>query len=169
MNFFIFSTQKEVIPIIHEYERAEEEYISSSLSYAALSNKYGIPLNLLSRYAKNNNWVKKRKQQHSADKLPSIDVSKLARSSDALETIIENAFVSVSESTNKNNQIDTKTIKDLAATLKEAINIKQNIFLLPMITAQKHIELEQKKFSSSDSSENEITVILENDTEKYCM
>ena len=163
------SKTNEVIVIILEYEKAEEEYVSSTLSYAALSHKYGIPISMLSKYAKNNNWVEKRRKRNSPDGMPSLDVSKLARSSDALETIIENAFMSVSESSSENNSVDTKTLKDLTSTLKEAINIKQNIYLLPMLTEQKQLELEQKKSPITLPSENEITVVLENDTEKYCM
>lgn len=158
-----------MIFIISEYEKAEKEYVSSSLSYAALSDKYGIPLSILAKHAKNNNWVEKRKRKRAEEPMPSLDVSKLARSSDALESIIESAFLSVSEAAESDKAIDTKTIKELAATLKEAINIKQNIFLLPVITAQKHLELEQKSTLSQDVSQNEITVILDDDTEKYCV
>ena len=53
------------------------------------------------------------------------------------------------------------------STLKEAINIKQNIFMLPMLTEQKQLELESRK-NPTVITENEIRVILEDDTDKYC-
>ena len=158
-----------MISIILDYKKAEEDYITSNLSYATLSEKYNIPIHLLARYAKDNNWVLKRKKYNSSPDNSIIDVSKLARSSEALETIIESAFSELSEQSSDKKEVDTKTLKDLTSTLKEAINIKQNIFLLPMLTEQKHLELEQRKIPSSDSSENEIKVILEDDTDKYCI
>ncbi len=132
-----------------------------------MASKHNIPLSLLARYAKEHGWVEKRKRYNALPDRPSIDVSKLARSSDALETIIESAFISVSESALNNKELDTKTLKELTSTLKEAINIKQNIYLLPMVTEQKHLEYEQRKNPDLPSSENEIRVILDDDTEKY--
>jgi gas vesicle protein len=158
-----------VITIILDYEKAEEEYVSSNLSYAALASKHNIPLRLLARYAKDNNWVEKRKRYNASPDSCYIDVSKLARSSDALESIIENAFTDLSEQSSDKKEVDTKTLKDLTSTLKEAINIKQNIFLLPILTEQKQFEFEQRKNPVTISSENEIKVILEDDTDKYCM
>ena len=158
-----------MITIILDYQKAEDEYISSNLSYAALASKCGIPLRLLAKYAKDNNWVQKRKQYNSPPDTPILDVSRLARSSDTLESIIENAFISVSENTSEKGDVDTKTLKELTSTLKEAINIKQNIFLLPLLTEQKQLEYEQRKNPEVISSENEIRVFLENDAEKYCM
>ena len=157
-----------MIFIILDYEKAEEEYVSSNLSYAALSAKHNIPLRLLARYAKDNKWVEKRKQYNASPDQLILDVSKLARSSNALESIIEAAFVSASETVENSGEVDTKTLKELTSTLKEAINIKQNIFLLPMLTEQKQFELEQRKKPTSDS-ENEIRVILENGTDKFCV
>jgi hypothetical protein len=161
--------QKGVIYIILDYEKAEEEYISSNLSYAALSAKHNIPLRLIARYAKDNCWVEKRKKYNASPDSCLIDVSKLARSSDTLESIIENAFSELSTKSTSKKEVDTKTLKDLTSTLKEAINIKQNIFLLPILTEQKQFELEQRKTPAVISSENDIKVILDDDMEKYCM
>lgn len=164
-----FYQSKEVIKIILDYEKAEEEYISSNLSYAALASKYNIPLRLLARYAKDNNWVNKRKRCHSSPDSSLIDVSRLARSSDTLETIIENAFSDLSHQSADKKEVDTKTLKDLTSTLKEAINIKQNIFLLPMLTEQKQLELDKVRNPSDPSAENEIKISLEDDADKYCV
>ncbi|MBR5314520.1 MAG: hypothetical protein IKU45_03790 [Clostridia bacterium] len=158
-----------MIIIILDYEKAEEEYISSNLSYAALASKHNIPLRLLARYAKDNNWVSKRKKYHSSPDSCVIDLSKLARSSDTLETIIENAFTDLSLQSSDKKEFDTKTLKDLTSTLKEAINIKQNIYLIPMLTEQKQLELDKVRNPSESSSENEIKICLEDDTDKYCV
>ena len=165
---YLFILQKnEVIFITRDFEQMESEYISSKLTYAELAKKYDTPISVIARYAKNNQWVNKRRLFSKNSQSDLLDVSKLARSSKALETIIESAFLSVSESSDPNT-IDTKTLKELTSTLKEAINIKQNIFLLPMLTEQKQLELEQKKAPIS-TEESEIRVILENGADKFCV
>jgi len=148
-------------------KEAEKEYIYSDLSYSAIAEKYGISYPALANYARKNNWVNKRKEKKQNTSLPDpFDVSKLARSSDALETIIENAFLTVSKkSADTKKEVDTKTLKELTSTLKDAISIKQNIYLLPMLTEQKQLELEAK--SSFTDNENEIRIILDGNTEKY--
>ena len=169
-SFFVLSlhfTKNEVIFITLDFEQMESEYISSKLTYAELAEKYNAPVHLIARYAKNNQWVNKRRLFSKNSQSNMLDVSKLARSSKALESIIESAFISVSENPNADS-IDTKTLKELTSTLKEAINIKQNIFLLPMLTEQKQLELEQKKAPIS-TEESEIRVILENDADKFCV
>lgn len=160
-------SKNEVIFITLDFEQMESEYISSKLTYAELAEKYNAPISVIARYAKTNQWVNKRRLFSKNSQSNLLDVSKLARSSKALETIIESAFLSVSENSDP-NAIDTKTLKELTSTLKEAINIKQNIFLLPMLTEQKQLELEQKKAPIS-SEESEIRVILENGADKFCV
>lgn len=58
-------------------------------------------------------------------------------------------------------------LKDLTSALKEAINIKQSLYLLPMLTEQKQLELEKTKSPPAVQSDNEIKVILENGADKY--
>ncbi len=159
--------KNEVIFITLDFEQMESEYISSKLTYAELAKKYNAPIHLIARYAKNNQWVNKRRLFSKNTQSSMLDVSKLTRSSNALESIIESAFLSVSENSDANS-IDTKTLKELTTTLKEAINIKQNIYLLPMLTEQKQLELEQKKAPVS-VEESEIRVILENGADKFCV
>ena len=158
-----------MIAISFDFINAENDYITSNSSYSTIASKYNIPLNILSKYAKKNNWVDKRKNFNSLPRSYQTDISKLARSSDTLESIIESAFSDLSHSSTPHKDIDTKTLKDLTSALKEAINIKQNILLLPIITEQKQLDFQLRKNPPMISSENEIKVILDDDTDKYCM
>lgn len=164
--YLFILAKNEVIFITLDFESMEREYISSMLTYAELAKKYNAPLYLIARYAKANQWVNKRRLFSKNFQSNMLDISKLARSSTALESIIESAFLAA-ENTDANT-LDTKTLKELTTTLKEAINIKQNIYLLPMLTEQKQLELEQKKLPISNE-ESEIRVILENGAEKFCV
>ena len=155
-----------MICIIYEYDKAEKEYVSSDLTYSDVARKFNIPYGSVIRYAKKNGWAEKRKLSKQPS---SLDLSKLERSSEALESIIESAFSSVSFAVSKDEEVDTKTLKELTSALKEAINIKQNIYLLPLLTEQKQLELEQKSTPTPSESENEIRVILENGSDKFCV
>lgn len=155
-----------MIFIIYEYRKAEEEYVSSTATFSDIARKFNIPYGSLIRYAKKNGWAEKRKNYKAP---PSLDLSKLERSSETLEAIIESAFSSVSLAASQNKDVDTKTLKELTSALKEAINIKQNIYMLPLLTEQKQLELEQKISPAVSDSENEIRVILENGTDKFCV
>ena len=149
-----------------DFKAIEEEYVSSGATYRELSARYNVPMHKLARFAALNGWVAKRKAFLSSPPPPSFpDISKLARSSAALETIIEAAFVSASQS---GGAVDTKALKDLTSALKEAIAIKQNIYLLPVLTEQKKFELEVKK-APSVAVADEIRVTLENGADKYCV
>ena len=154
-----------MIPIT-DLKTIETEYIQSKTTYSELSKKYGIPIHTIARYANKNGWSAKRKAYSLFSDSPALDISKLARSADALESIIEAALSSVSCDPPSN--VDTKILKDLTSALKEAISIKQNIYLLPVLTEQKQLELETKKCPQSSES-NEIRVTLENGTNQYCV
>lgn len=61
-----------------------------------------------------------------------------------------------------------KYLKDLTSTLKEAVNIKRNIFLLPVLEEQKKREQELRDNPPAPAAQtSEICIILENDAERY--
>ena len=120
--------KREAIFISNNYKDAEKEYIKTQTTYAALSKKYGIPLAKLSFYAKENKWVEKRKKRKPTKKKVGLDVTKLSNSQEDLEKIIESAFSDAASKTLEGGEVDVKYLKDLTSTLKEAVNIKRNIF-----------------------------------------
>lgn len=150
-------------------ESAEGDYLSGKITYAELSAKYELPLYVIARFAKERGWVQKRKAARGGGEPALFDITKLISSSNALEAIIETALCQTSARADSSGDIDTKTLKDLASALKEAINIKQNLMLLPMVTEQKQLEIQQKKAPPILQSEKEIVVTLENGTERFCV
>ena len=65
-------------------------------------------------------------------------------------------------------ELDVKYLKDLTSTLKEAVNIKRNIYLLPVLEEQKKREQELRDNPPAQNIQtNEICILLESDTEKY--
>ena len=97
-----------------------------------------------------------------------LDITKLSNSQENLESILENAFCEASRRAEDNDGIDVKTLKDLTSTLKEAVNIKRNIFLLPVLAEQKERERMLRENPPAPTAQtSEICIILENDAEKY--
>lgn len=95
------------------------------------------------------------------------DISKLICSSDALEDILHSAFTAASLEVKNDAPVDTKSLKELTAVLKDAISIKQNLLLLPTLTQQKRLELQTKKSVSSSDKSGEIRVILDDCFDKF--
>ena len=95
-------------------------------------------------------------------------LERLTRSSEALEELISSAFVSAPKDPTFSD-IDTKTLKELTSVLKEAINIKQSLLLLPVLTEQKQLELTKNKAPATPSAESEIRVFLENGADRFCV
>lgn len=150
-------------------EAIEREYVTGSATYTELAQKYNVSRKSLADYARKNNWVGKRiSYQNSPDTPIGNGLERLTRSSEALEELISSAFVSAPKDPTFSD-IDTKTLKELTAVLKEAINIKQSLLLLPVLTEQKQLELTKTKTPASAASESEIRVFLENGADRFCV
>jgi len=112
--------------------------------------------------------VEKRKKHKRSNKKAGLDITKLSNSQEDLEKIIESAFSSVASKTLDDGELDVKYLKDLTSTLKEAVNIKRNIYLLPVLEEQKKREQELRDNPPAQNIQtNEICILLESDTEKY--
>ncbi len=111
--------------------------------------------------------MEKRKKYFKSRKKDGLDITKLENSQERLETIIESAFLNAANKTSGDGGVDVKYLKDLTSTLKEAVNIKRNIFLLPVLEEQKKRERELRDNPPQNVQTSEICIILENDAEKY--
>ena len=150
-------------------ESAERDYLFAKTTYAELSARYKVPLYVLARYAKERRWVQRRREYSEAGCPDAFDISRLVSSSTALEAVIDEALRQASARAEESGDIDTKTLKELASALKEAINIKQTLLLLPVVTEQKQLELRQKRAPSSPDAHQEIVVTLENGADRFCV
>ncbi len=110
-----------------------------------------------------------RRKRHTAQKKKDrLDITKLSNSSEDLEKIIESAFSSAANKTADDGTVDVKYLKDLTSTLKEAVNIKRNLYLLPVLAEQKKREQELRDNPPAQNIQtNEICILLESDAEKY--
>ena len=143
-------------------ESAERDYLFAKTTYAELSARYKVPLYVLARYAKERRCVQRRREYSEAGCPDAFDISRLVSSSTALEAVIDEALRQASARAEESGDIDTKT-------LKEAINIKQTLLLLPVVTEQKQLELRQKRAPSSPDAHQEIVVTLENGADRFCV
>lgn len=141
----------------YDYTQAELEYITSKCSYAILSEKYEIPLTSLTKYARDNEWVLKRKKHcenivvKTADKIVTKKSDKMAAlitSADKTAKVIENALAdeeqlyryvvteSKGNSTQKTSEytfkkMDTRALRDIVSSLKDLTAVIRNLNEIP--------------------------------------
>lgn len=141
----------------YDYTQAELEYITSKCSYAFLSEKYEIPLTSLTKYARDNEWVLKRKKHcenivaKTADKIVTKKSDKMAAlitAADKTAQIIENALEDenqlfryiVTENTGYFDQktseytfkkMDTRALRDIVSSLKDLTTVIRNLNEIP--------------------------------------
>ena len=141
----------------YDYSQAEVEYITSKCSYAFISEKYGIPMSSLTKYAGENDWVLKRKNHcekvvaKTADKIvnkKSAKMQSLIDASDKAAKAIETALADedqlyryvVTENTGDFDQktseytfkkMDTKALRDIVSSLKDLTAVIRNLNEIP--------------------------------------
>lgn len=166
----------------------ENEYVTGSATYAALAEAHSLPLSFIQRCGRLNNWKQKRKAFRAAKaNMPECDrvertdkelsalleacgLAGLFETSLKLDGIVSRAVkcadISFAE------QVDTKALKELAATVKEAVGIKRNLLLTPVLTEQRLLELNNRKNASAqdgDKAEAQvIRVMFDGGLEEFC-
>lgn len=182
---------------IYDYTQAEAEYITTNISYACLAEKHKIPMTSLSKYAKDNQWVEKRRKYcesivtEIADSVGEDKIDKLKNlisASDMAAKVIEKTLSDaqqfqryvvtekdgIGETTQEYifKKIDTKALRDVVASIKDLTTIIRNLNDLPTLAerearaiAKERFELEKKKVESGNTSDNEIIVMFEGDTD----
>lgn len=177
------------------WREAEVYYIKNKdSSFKSVSEKFDIPFGSVKSYARSNSWFKKKRDfqykvmTKTAEKLAGAESDKLVKLANvadaALETINEvfknpqqfNRYV-VSESDVTGaltvsekifDRIDTKSIRDAVATLKDLTSVIRNVNNLPtdaekqaMNIAREKMELEKKKNEDENDVNTRIEVVFE--------
>lgn len=155
----------------YDYSQAELEYITSKCSYKFLSEKYKIPMTSLTKVAKANKWVEKRKKhcenvvKKSSEKIVNKKASKLQsliRVSDKVVKKIESALededqfyrhivteMSDGESLTSERvfeKMDTKALRDVVVCLKDLTAVVRNLNDIPTAEQKESQKLAQERF-----------------------
>lgn len=156
---------------IYDYTQAESEYITTNISYACLSEKHKIPMTSLAKYAKNNQWVEKRKKycesivteiadsigEEKVDKLKKL-VSAADNVADVIEKTLSDAqqfqryVVTEKKGFDEKTQeyifkkIDTRALRDIVASIKDLTTVMRNLNDLPTSAEREARAIAKERF-----------------------
>ena len=150
-----------------DWNAIRAEYLTSSISYRDLADKWGVSFRTLADHARKEKWaegrtgyrntVTKKTVQKVAAATAADNAGKLVRlqqAADSMSAVIADIFTdteqfkrhivpdgdsSVAERVYK--KVDTKSIKDLTGALKDLACVMRNIYDLPTVAEQSAMEL----------------------------
>lgn len=154
-----------------DWVAAENDYVTSRMSYADISKKYEVSVRLVNIYGSEHEWVSKRKEYCNkvsaklADKTADKTVKKLlrlAKAADSIMSVIEktladdkqfNRYIVTEkdwegESTSEQifEKVDTKALRDVMAVLKDATAVIRNVNEIPTDEEKERRKLLRERF-----------------------
>ncbi|MEG1563355.1 MAG: hypothetical protein RR365_06470 [Bacteroides sp.] len=154
-----------------DWNAIRAEYITTTISYRDLAEKWGVSFRTLADRAKRENWrdgrnthhntVVKKTVQRVADKASkdtAKQLIKLQKAADSMASVIDEIFTDKEQfkrhiittglgrgetrvDCRVEEKYDTKAIKDLTGALKDLALVMRNIYDLPTVAEQSAMEL----------------------------
>ena len=160
-----------------DWAAVKTEYITSTVSYRKLAEKYGVSFRYMSVRGRSEGWVEARKQyqQSIADKIiekvaderVSRDAQKLLllqKSADLMsEAILKvfedarafNRFIvsdgNFSVEERVFNKVDTKAMREITASIKDLTSVMRNVYNLPTDIEQRQYDLAKQRLELDKS------------------
>lgn len=173
-----------------DWEKMETAYITTSQSYRALAEQFGLSVHAVANYGKAHNWTGKRKEYraHVVEQAVAMaadrDAGKLAKlisaadkASEAVERaladekqlyryIITEKTAEGSEQTNEYifNKTDTKALRNMVACLKDLTAVIRNVNNLPTAAEQEARAIQQEKLALEKKKSESVGAIDRNIT-----
>ena len=152
-----------------DWKRIKAEYIAGGTSYRKLAEKYGVPFGTLRRVAEREEWTQKRTQvaQKVDTKMVETISKKNAEIDDKYFRLVDKLLDKAEATIDDVDKWHPTLLKELATAMKyikECKGIKSDA---DMREQEARIANLQKQAEADDKTNNEITVIIEGDLEKY--
>ena len=152
---------------VPDWNKIKAEYITTSISYRDLAEKWAVPFSTLRDRAKKGKWaaardshrntVVRKTVQKVADRTSDANADKLIRlqqAADSMSAVIADIFTDTEQfkrhivpdgdfsgTERVYKKVDTKSIKDLTGALKDLACVMRNIYDLPTVAEQSAMEL----------------------------
>lgn len=131
-------------------KKAEHDYITGTMSYRKLAEKYEVDQATISKYGKKGCWVKKRKeyqakvQQKALEKTVEKEADKLATLNSATDEAISIVAGFINDF-NDESSFKYKNFKDVVSTLKELTNLQRNLNGILTVQEENSLALAREK------------------------
>ncbi|MBQ9531139.1 MAG: hypothetical protein IJR70_03595 [Eubacterium sp.] len=139
---------------------AMNEYISdNSMTYKKLAEKYGVKYSVIAKQAKENEWVKKRKQRTECEECKANKLSILQKAADKS---IQSLYAKLYE-----EELSINDIKNISTILKTLTAVQRDLYGLPTFKEENSVRLSNErlklvkaKITSSEDDDKETGVVL---------
>ena len=150
-----------------DWKRIKAEYIAGGTSYRKLAEKYGITLAVLRGVAEREEWVKLKAQAQHKTNTKIVDAVSDKAAKNAVDIIdVANKLLGKISELMDEVPLDTQSMKHLTSALKDLKEIKGFKSDADMREQEARIRNLERQ-AEADSNDNEITVIIEGDLDKY--
>jgi hypothetical protein len=152
-----------------DWQKIETEYITTDTSYRKLADKYGIDQATISRKAKKEDWVSKRKHHISETqaKILTADTEEKVDRAVRLMTVADKLLEKVAQWVEMGEPISANSIKNLSDAIK---NIKE----VQMIRTEEDVEEQKariaklrKEAEKEEHNDNTIVIQFAEGSEEY--
>ena len=172
-----------------KWTRLKNEYIKTDITLKKLAKKYDLTISSVSKYAASHKWTAQREkywtrvESESLDRDARKDADKLGRlksATEKLSVVIDKVFddseqfnrwigndADFTQTENVFKKVDTRAIKDLAASMKDLAATIRQLHGLPTVQEQEsmriaaaRLELDRKKQAFEDEDEDDHGVVL---------
>ena len=152
-----------------DWQKIETEYITTDTSYRKLADKYGIDQATISRKAKKEDWVSKRKHHISETqaKILTADTEEKVDRAVRLMTVADKLLEKVAQWVEMGDPISANSIKNLSDAIK---NIKE----VQMIRTEEDVEEQKariaklrKEAEKEENTDNTIVIQFAAGSEEY--
>ena len=150
-----------------DWKRIKAEYIAGGTSYRKLAEKYGVSFNTLKTRAKEEQWynLRQQKDHRTTTKIVEALSDKDAEKAVDILDVANKLLCKISELMDE-VPLDTQSMKHLTSALKDLKEIKGFKSDADMREQEARIRNLERQ-AEADSNDNEITVIIEGDLDKY--
>ena len=150
-----------------DWKRIKAEYIAGGTSYRKLAEKYGITLAVLRGVAEREEWVKLKAQAQHKTNTKIVDAVSDKAAKNAVDIIdVANKLLGKISELMDEVPLDTQSMKHLTSALKDLKEIKGFKSDADMREQEARIRNLERQ-AEADNNDNEITVIIEGDLDKY--
>lgn len=154
-----------------DWKAIETEYITTDTSYRKLAEKYGLDQATISRKAKKEDWVSKRKH-HVSDaqaKALAADTKHRVSRAERLQSVADKLLNKVEAlvDSREPEEMDTQSLRHISATLKDIKDIQMIRSDADMREQEARIAKLRKDAERDDSNSQSITITLEGGLSEY--
>lgn len=182
------------------WRKIKTEYINTNISMRKLAVKYGVSYNTLNRRAREEKWTTARKARDdyalkiATQKSAEMQAEQLAQIGALAGAIVDRIVAEIAdeeqfhryiitdgigggatETTERRfDKVDSKAIRDLTSTLKDALGIIRNAYGIPTQAeaeaqriAAERLELDRKRAASEDAGDKTIQVVIGKEAEEW--